>query len=172
MFLAYIYSPDRPVVCRLGVLVAIEAGETGQFAPDEGTHNEIVVIRFCKIPERPLDSASLELLGGFSKSLRLTLKAFQAQTEKCVCILLGQTANLYGIGVGHGENEILAGDGSLAGSVRFLAQRAQVDSELFSFLVEMTALQAECLRGIGNVVVTALELGDDDFTLEALHAIC
>jgi len=29
MFFAHIYSPDGPVVCRLGVLVAIEASETG-----------------------------------------------------------------------------------------------------------------------------------------------
>src|SRR5207245_10079055 len=98
------------------------------------------------------NSSPPELLGGFRKRLRLKIQAFEPETEKCVCILLGQTANLYGIGLGHGENEILAGestegrprgDSSFAGCARFLTQRAQVDSELLGFLVKMAALQTE-----------------------------
>src|SRR2546430_12778033 len=69
------------------------------------------------------------------------------------------------------ENEILGGYSLLAGSVRLLAQCGHVDPELLGFLVKMAALQTECLRGISNVVVIVLELGDHDFTLEALNAI-
>jgi hypothetical protein len=47
-------------------------------------------------------SSAPELLCGFGKSLWLTLQALEPEMEKCIRILPGQTANLYGIGVGHG----------------------------------------------------------------------
>jgi len=46
-----------------------------------------------------------------------------------------------------------------------------VDSELPGFLVEMAALQAERLRGVGDVVIVPFKFGQNGLALEALHSI-
>src|SRR5205814_8147313 len=81
-----------------------------KFAAGAETHERIVMVTLRGISACLLDFASLGLHSGYSRGFRITLQAFAAETEKCVCILLGQTANLYGIGLGHGEHEILAGE--------------------------------------------------------------
>ena len=53
----------------------------------------------------------------------------------------------------------------------FLPQCLQVDSQLLGLLVKMAALQAECLGGVGNVIVVALELHDDHIPLETLDTL-
>ena len=50
------------------------------------------------------------------------------------------------------------------------ADRAQVDAELLAFFVEMTAFEAEGLRGVGHVMVVARELVDQQGALEGFDA--
>src|SRR5207248_9912029 len=98
MLFAYIDAPDSSVVGRLGMLVAIEAGETCQEPVDECPDNEIVGVRLGEIPGRLLNRSALELLRGFGEGLWLMLQALEPWTEKRIRIMIGKTATLYGIG--------------------------------------------------------------------------
>jgi len=49
-----------------------------------------------------LTSSLPKFLGGFSKSLRLTIQAFEPKTEKCIRVMFGQTTDLYRFDMGHG----------------------------------------------------------------------
>ena len=48
---------------------------------------------------------------------------------------------------------------------------AQIDAELLALLVEIAALQAKCFRGVRNVTIVALELGENRLALEAGNAL-
>jgi len=56
-------------------------------------------------------------------------------------------------------------------SLLFLPHRAELDPELLTFLVEMTALEAKGSRGVGDVRMIALQFTENHFAFKTLHAI-
>jgi hypothetical protein len=59
--------------------------------------------------------------------------------------------------------------GRPGGALGLGANRAEIDSELLAFRVEMAALEAQHLRRIGHVMMLPPELGEKRFTLELFH---
>ena len=51
------------------------------------------------------------------------------------------------------------------------AHGAQIDPQLFRFLIQVTALQAKSFRGQAHVLMAALQFRENHFALERLHAI-
>jgi hypothetical protein len=51
----------------------------------------------------------------------------------------------------------------------FVPERSQVDAQLLCFLVEVAALEAKRLGGVGDVELMALQLGQDDLALKTLR---
>ncbi len=54
--------------------------------------------------------------------------------------------------------------------VRVVAQRPEVNPQQLCFLVQVAALEAERLGGIGDMKVMALQFGPNDLPLKALGA--
>src|SRR5262245_7695421 len=55
--------------------------------------------------------------------------------------------------------------------VRLAAQSGEINPELFRFLVQMAAFEAERPGSFGDLIVVPFQFGEDYFALETLHAI-